>query len=453
LAYSYETGDLNKLIKVSDAANTNYSFKSIGAAINTGASPHYSYDNNGNLITDAQKGITNITYNHLNLPLVIIFTNNASGQPRKIEFIYDATGAKLRKTVFENNVSIETRDYVNGKEYKGGILDSFAITEGAVVRQANNSFVTEYTLKDHLGNARVTYSDANNDGIIGLSDIKQINHYYPFGMNMEGNWNGVSGSNKYQFNGKEWNDDFGLGWNHHDWRFYDVAIGRWVTVDPESEENGQEQFTPYHFALDNPIRYDDPDGRNPLLGALIGAVTDAVVQTIEISLDDSKSFSKDFSFVSVGVSALAGATGVGLANKLGKAGTLSGKLIKLGVESAHDFAASALNQYAKDGEVNLKKAAVDMVAGKIAGEGVGKLVTKKVAQTAEAKVLAKQVVRAEKQAANASGAKVVNRLNRAKAAAEKYDKLVDGKRALTSSVAASGVAGTVANKALGTEKK
>jgi RHS repeat-associated protein len=273
LTYTYNPSDLNRLDKVTDAAKTTFGFKT---ATNNSL---YTYDANGNLTSDLNKNITAITYNHLNLPLVITFTNNASGQPRKIEFIYDATGAKLRKTVFENNVSIETRDYVNGKEYKGGILDRFAITEGAVVRQANNSFVTEYTIKDHLGNARVTYSDANNDGIIGLTDIKQINNYYPFGLNMEGNWNGVGGSNKYQFNGKEWNDDFGLGWNHHDWRFYDVAIGRFVTVDPESEENGQEQFTPYHFALDNPIRYDDPDGRNPLLGALLGQLAHPLQST------------------------------------------------------------------------------------------------------------------------------------------------------------------------------
>ena len=31
-----------------------------------------------------------------------------------------------------------------------------------------------------------------------FADIKQINHYYPFGLNMEGNWNGAQGNNKYR---------------------------------------------------------------------------------------------------------------------------------------------------------------------------------------------------------------------------------------------------------------
>ena len=115
----------------------------------------------------------------------------------------------------------------------------------------------------------MTYCDEDNDGTITANDVRQINHYYPFGLNMEGNWNGADGKNKYQYNGKEWNDDFGLGWNHHDWRFLDVAINRFVTVDPEAESGDQKSWTPYHFGFNNPIRYDDPDGRNPIAGVYL----------------------------------------------------------------------------------------------------------------------------------------------------------------------------------------
>jgi RHS repeat-associated protein len=177
----------------------------------------------------------------------------------RIEFIYDATGAKLRKTVFENNAAIETRDYINGKEYKGGVLDRFANTEGAVVRQADAvTFLHEYTIKDHLGNARITYTDANNDGTITVSDMKQINHYYPFGMNMEGNWNGLNGSNKYQYNEKELNSDFGLNWNDYGARFYDAAIGRWNAVDALSEI--YKSTSAYTYVSNNPVRFIDING-------------------------------------------------------------------------------------------------------------------------------------------------------------------------------------------------
>jgi hypothetical protein len=55
-----------------------------------------------------------------------------------------------------------------------------------------------------------------------------------------------------------------LGWNHHDWRFLDVALNRFVTVDPERETGDQQSWNPYHFGYDNPIRHNDPDGRFPI---------------------------------------------------------------------------------------------------------------------------------------------------------------------------------------------
>ena len=127
------------------------------------------------------------------------------------------------------------------------------------MRQADGTtFLHEYTIKDHLGNARVTYSDANSDGFIAVSDIKQINHYYPFGMNMEGNWNGAAGSNKYQYNQKEWNDDFGLGLNDYGARWYQSDNGRWLAIDPMAEM--YTSMSPYHYGKNSPMVYADPTG-------------------------------------------------------------------------------------------------------------------------------------------------------------------------------------------------
>ena len=222
----------------------------------------YVYDKNGNMIEDKYKKI-HISYNYLNLPLQITYKEN-----NFIHFVYSATGEKLQKIVtVEGKVQSKT-DYVNGIEYKNDVLQRIAHTEGSLSRQDDDKFLQEYVLRDHLGNTRVTFTDADNDGVVNEKDIKQINHYYCFGLNMEGNWNGAAGTNKRQYNGKEWNDDFGLGWNDHDWRFYDPAIGRFVTIDPESEEDDQEQLNPYHFGLDNPIRYSDPDGRNPIVAGV-----------------------------------------------------------------------------------------------------------------------------------------------------------------------------------------
>jgi hypothetical protein len=95
--------------------------------------------------------------------------------------------------------------------------------ESIALDTSGYKFSQKYALRDHLGNTRLTFSDANNDGTVTQADIEQENHYYAFGLNMEGNWNGAAGPNKYQYNGKEWNDDFGLGWNLYEARPYDPA--------------------------------------------------------------------------------------------------------------------------------------------------------------------------------------------------------------------------------------
>ena len=80
------------------------------------------------------------------------------------------------------------------------------------------------------GNTRVTFYDKNNDNVISIgvldAEIVQINHFFPFGLNMEGNWNGAGGDNKYQFGGKELNTEFDLNWNDYGARWYDPAMAR-----------------------------------------------------------------------------------------------------------------------------------------------------------------------------------------------------------------------------------
>ena len=93
----------------------------------------------------------------------------------------------------------------------------------------------------------------------------QENHYDPFGLDLAGvnaTAPGLKPLNQYKFNGKEFQTDLGLNWNHQDWRFFDTQLGRWHVVDPEIE-NAQESWTPYSFGFDNAVRYADANGRAP----------------------------------------------------------------------------------------------------------------------------------------------------------------------------------------------
>nr|WP_121273844.1 DUF6443 domain-containing protein [Pedobacter schmidteae] len=228
LSYSYTNSGIkgNKLWGVSD----------VGSAAQSSA---YDYDENGNQKSDSRKGIT-ISYNYLNLPQTI--TKASTGE--SINYVYDATGRKLKK-VFGINI----RDYVGGIEYNNGAIDFIQTEEGRALPDTNYTY--EYMLKDHLGNTRAT--------IKGNGDIVQVQDYYAFGMEMNpGNALSASPQNQYKYNGKEMQSELGLDQLDYGARFYDPLIGRWNVIDPKAED--YMHWSPYNYAMNSPLVNIDPDG-------------------------------------------------------------------------------------------------------------------------------------------------------------------------------------------------
>ncbi|MDQ1094921.1 RHS repeat-associated core domain-containing protein [Chryseobacterium camelliae] len=119
----------------------------------------------------------------------------------------------------------------------------------------NNKYIYNYV--DHLGNVRLSYMN-NGTGV----EVIEENNYYPFGLKHEG-YNGLTGNPSYQYkyNGKELQAETGM----YDYgaRFYMPDIGRWGVVDPLAEK--YRRFSPYTYAVDNPILFTDPDGRDIII--------------------------------------------------------------------------------------------------------------------------------------------------------------------------------------------
>ncbi|MBB6612556.1 hypothetical protein H7F15_16040 [Pontibacter sp. Tf4] len=88
-----------------------------------------------------------------------------------------------------------------------------------------------------------------------------LEHYDPWGLNLAGIERQGSPDHKFQYNGIEKQVDLGLNVLMAKYRTLDPQLGRWWQVDPMVEEFYD--LTPYNSNLNNPIRYDDPDGDCP----------------------------------------------------------------------------------------------------------------------------------------------------------------------------------------------
>ncbi|MDP2722137.1 MAG: DUF6443 domain-containing protein [Bacteroidales bacterium] len=247
LTYAY-TG--NQLKYVNDQPGVNYSdngFTDNGSFLTTN---EYFYDLNGNLTKDMNKQIDHIDYNHLNLPQHIAM---GPGAFNTIDYLYTAGGVKLQKSIAGSGDRSALTDYLGSIVYTSEKTVYILTPEGRALRNDQGNFDYEYFLKDHLGNTRVSFNQKGT--------ILQDNSYYPFGMDMGESLTYIDNTaieNKYKYNGKEMQDDFGLGWYDYGARFYDAQLGRWHVIDPMSEI--ARRWTPYQYAYNNPIRFIDPDG-------------------------------------------------------------------------------------------------------------------------------------------------------------------------------------------------
>jgi RHS repeat-associated protein len=275
LTYTY-TG--NSLTKVADSTNSTQGFKD-GA--NTDAD--FTYDANGNMWTDKNKGIstTNIEYNHLNLPTTIVFDGPTT---KKINYIYNAAGEKLKKVV-TNGTTIVTTDYIDGYQYQDAVLEFFPTSEGYVkstVSGGSSYYNYVFQYKDHLGNIRVSYTVDPSDSVL---KILEENHYYPFGLKHNGysaTQQMIKGADggvirlipvvnpgdvtfRYRYSGKEEQDELGLNMYDFGARNYDAAIGRWMNIDPLAEKYYNKST--YNYCINNPVYFVDPDGMSIWKGA------------------------------------------------------------------------------------------------------------------------------------------------------------------------------------------
>ncbi len=102
-------------------------------------------------------------------------------------------------------------------------------------------------------------------------------------------------------------------------RYYDPALGRFISKDPfDGVKNDPQTLNGYAYTGNNPVNRSDPSGKCPwcLVGAAFGGGIDLGVQLATNGGDFS-----EVNWASVGISAVVGASGVGLGTVVASATT------------------------------------------------------------------------------------------------------------------------------------
>ena len=268
--------DGNRLKSVSDAAEDPTYAGAMDFRDGADGAVEYTYDANGNMTSDRNKGISSITYNMLNLPQTVLFedghetcyTYAADGRKLRVEYrlnnfsIIEAEKAKASEgfdaitspSALDENGIIETpaepisrtlmtRDYCGNYIYKNGCLER-VMTENGYMQDGGLYFY----IKDYQGNVRVVLNQANRP--------VEINSYYPYGGLMAATT--TEGSQPYKYGTKELDRENGLDWYDFHARQMDPMVPRFTTIDPKCEK--YYAISPYAYCAGNPIAYIDPNG-------------------------------------------------------------------------------------------------------------------------------------------------------------------------------------------------
>jgi len=336
LTYNYYSGT-NRLEYVEDIVDPdNYT-----TDIDDQNSGNYTYDEIGNLKSDAQEGISAIDWTVYGK----IKSITKTGTGDHLEFKYDAQGNRIAKiakpsTTLGTPSTWTTTYYL--RDAQGNALATyedkpndagFHIMENALYGSSRLGIMRReidllnlpsggeghysgtrgkkaFELSNHLGNVLEVVSDQkqgiDDTGSDGIADyytanVRSTTDYYAFGAQMPGRVSTSADNYRYGFNGKENDNEVKGNGNQQDYgmRIYDPRLGKFLSVDPITKE--YPELTPYQFASNTPIQAVDLDGLEAFFvhGTLSNSrrwtENSKTIPTL-IRLTNNKSYNADFNW-------------------------------------------------------------------------------------------------------------------------------------------------------------
>lgn len=266
-------GSVTNLAVLRDGANPDVVLTNVGKVFLPASPERYGQDADGNLLQDGRWSYTWDAENRL-VEMETITAASSAGVPRqKLEFVYDAGGRRLQKTVSLWNGSTYTGQYTNRFVYDGwNLIMEFRVGSGL---RLERSYVWGLDVSESLqgaggvggllalntytngtlnGTHLVSYDGNGNveallEASTGLESARY--EYGPFGEPIR-----VTGAlanlNPFRFSTKY--EDLETGLLYYGYRYYSASTGRWLSRDPIGELGG---LNLYGFVGNDGVNYAD----------------------------------------------------------------------------------------------------------------------------------------------------------------------------------------------------
>ena len=326
------TYDGNRLTKVTNSSPATNTYNNMHFLDGVDETSEYSYNANGCMTKDKNKGVLSVRYNQLSLPSYIktkkgpsekitynirgeklqIFRNMSIDPPRPwLDSITPATPhvypvieqpdmSSLQDFVVNpaigEIVPFPTIDYCGSVVYNNNQLQ-YVLVEGGFISFDENTPVYHFYLRDHLGSNRVVTTHTGQ--------VEQRNMFYPYGASRADCWSDSAMVQRWKYSGKELDSFQGLHCYDYGFRWYDPIVCRWTTPDPMREK--YYDISAYAFCHGNPINGIDVYGLEPVFspnGKLLGTTIEGFKGNVYIyygneNIDFNKASVKDFAKLDV----------------------------------------------------------------------------------------------------------------------------------------------------------
>jgi RHS repeat-associated protein len=256
-------------------------------SVSGGVSASFGYDDAGNLRSDSRLG-AGVAYTYNGFGKIRSVEDSALG--RKLEFVYDADGARIREIerrkdaagvyqVVSDLITITVDGAPIAQYTAAGALrqhhygDSIVrIPAGSPVGRAGLTFL----LKDHVGATRVLLHESGQ--------VLDVRDYFPFGQEIAARTQTAETfASPQRYAGLARDEQMGHAIDFGTRaRSYDPQLGRFLQVDPRAADPSLVAMSGYVYSGNIPTAFNDADGEiwNFVIAGVVGGLVEAGTQLV-----------------------------------------------------------------------------------------------------------------------------------------------------------------------------